>query len=91
MKKEGNSSAESTPPSWRRWPGLRHRWIVMGLIRHHISPPVVMAQDRAEISALAGQAVGPPLTHPHAVAMALARHQQLHPWHHMPALPAMPP
>ncbi|QNI41590.1 hypothetical protein SynA1528_00548 [Synechococcus sp. A15-28] len=24
MEKEGNGSAGSTPPSWRRWPGLRH-------------------------------------------------------------------
>ena len=63
----------------------------MRLVGHHLSPPVVMAEDRAEISALPGQAVGPPLAHAHAMAMALTRHQQLPPRQRLPALASQPP
>ena len=49
----------------------------MRLVGHHLSPPVVMAEDRAEISSLPGQAVGTPLAHAHAMAVALTLHQQL--------------
>ena len=44
---------------------------------HHISPPVVVAEDRAEILALLSQAMGAPLAHAHAVPEALSAHQQL--------------
>ena len=47
------------------------------LERNHLNAPVVVAQDRAEIGPLFRQAMGPPLTHADAMAIALAAHQQL--------------
>ena len=77
MEKGANGSFGSTPPAWLRWPDLRQGWIVIWLERHHFSAPVVVAQDRAEIGPPLRQAMGPPLAHAHAVAVALTLHQQL--------------
>ena len=77
MEKGANGSLGSTPPAWLRWPGLRQGWIVIPLERNHLSAPVVVAQDRAEIGPLLRQAMGPPLAHAHAMAVALTLHQQL--------------
>ena len=77
MEKGANGSLGSTPPAWLRWPGLRQGWIVIRLERNHLNAPVVVAQDRAEIGPLLRQAMGPPLAHAHAMAVALTLHQQL--------------
>ena len=77
MEKGANGSLGSTPPAWLRWTGLRQGWIVIRLERNHLNAPVVVAQDRPEIGPLLRQAMGPPLAHAHAMAVALTLHQQL--------------
>ena len=50
-----------------------------GPVWHHIRPAVVVAKDASEVSTPLGQAMGPPLTHADAMAIALTAHQQLNP------------
>ena len=49
---------------------------MQGPVRHQPHPSVVVAKDGAEISTPLGQAVGPPLAHADAVAIALAAHKK---------------
>ena len=50
-----------------------------GPVWHHIRPAVIVAKDASEVGTPLGQAMGPPLTHAHTMAIALAAHQQLQP------------
>ena len=51
----------------------------MGPERDNLSASVVMLKNRAEIGSLLCQTVGTPLTHPNAMAIALATNEQLLP------------
>ena len=48
----------------------------MGPERDNLSTPVVVLKNRAEIGSLLCQTVGTPLTHPDAMAIALATNEQ---------------
>ncbi len=51
----------------------------MGPERDNLSASVVMLKNRAEIGSLLCQTVGTPLTHPDAMAIALATNEKLLP------------